>query len=315
MWNPQLEINNSLPQEEIIRNKLIEREGVKAKNYIIKQVSQDIYAVSSDKINTTSFFDPKWESIFSVRRLREQDGPIKSIIKMWSLNAGFWEVKEWDRYNLYKRSDIDIKTLKSLSWAKPIDQYSEEYYKAWQDIKFCMNRLYIERTRQFDGIPGYYHEFIDIDDRFNEIWTKEFYNLLNIWVIKLEDLDFYVTEKSMKNRQITPKMYEEAIKIMQQILPKQCAETRFKSIEIWDDGKVYEYDDSITLEDLGEYLKRWMIDEKMFQFCKWIIEKRDELTKSKEVEKWVIKKTTGELLKEQKERQEKIRKMILEKIK
>lgn len=309
MWNQQLETNNKLSPEEIVRNKLIEIDWEKAKNHIIKNISQDVYAVSSDKINTTSFFDGKWELILSIRTLRLAEKSVSSFVKTWTLNAWFWEVKEWEKLNLYKRSDIDLQTLKPLPWAKSIDQWNEEYFQAWKDIDFCIDRVFVDKSTD-PILPWYYYKFIDLE-WFKEVWMQLFYDLLNEWAIKIDELEFFIKEKGkMKNRQITQKMFEESIQTMQQILPKQCADTRFKKIEERD-WKIYEIDDSITIKDLEWYLERGRIDEKLFSHCKKNIDERDKILEKKEQEKWVIRKKTAEILEEQKKKQEELRQLIL----
>ena len=204
---------------------------------------------------------------------------------------------------------MDLDNLKPMKWAIEISQYSAEYFSAWQNINFHTIRVYIDRAKNtFNDAPWYYIKFYEWFDNKPD---ESFYEYLNLWVIRIEDLEFFVKDEKMKNRQITKEMFEDSIKKMKDILPKQCLDTRFTRMEYME-WKIFEFESLIDLKDLEWYIARWRIDKQTFDICKTNIEKRDKLLQKNNNDKRIVKMKTKDKLEEERKKQEELRKIIME---
>ena len=179
-----------------------------------------------------------------------------------SIFAEFLEVKDGDEYKMYRLQDIELKSGKPFPNAKPIDKYSPEYFKAWQDLdffasKFAVRSILLGVKNGENGARSY--------PKFPE-------NTVNRIVapggIRIRDLI-----QLYKQNQISDEALVAQLKKMPDLLPRQCNDSRFARMN-----------DEVTIAELDSYLhfknnhgqEQPLIAQAVYDRCIALIKAREE---------------------------------------
>lgn len=232
--------------EEFLKNKLV-----------IKQVEPNVFIAGSERIVST-FYRENWEMIMNLNWLRDEHYFSKA-----SYIAGYREIpSDTGPVNLYRIQDIDNKG-DPLPGTKPINKFSQEFYRAFMDIAFYNDRLILETFKQPDAVDKSTSEnqrtFSKMDDKLLLSFTN--------WVMRIRDL-----VQLRKQGQISDRWYQSALSILQKNLLSVIGNHRFEHVNLW-----------ITREELDSYLKDELIDKALYTRA---------IQKLEQVEK--IKRAVGE---------------------
>ncbi|EKE29685.1 MAG: hypothetical protein ACD_2C00121G0003 [uncultured bacterium (gcode 4)] len=233
------------------------------KTYKLWKVSNSVYADSFDWINVTSFIDKKWETIFHVDPVRSAHYFKKALYLAW-----YKEIKDasWI-YNLYLIKNIDTKTWNAILWSKPLDKHSLEYFRAWHDIIFHEDKLWLE-TYKRPSLEWNLHKPQD--------WQLEWY--IWSWALRIKDLHTLLMQK-----QIDRKIFDKFLPSLQKLLLTQIWDTRFEAL--WD---------YVTEQEIKDYYEGWYISKDLAMECYKKIKERDSIKQRKEKRKKEIRSKTHE---------------------
>ncbi len=240
----QIEIKQSNEQaEKQVASILIPRLRMKGNSeeflktkLIIKQVDKGVFSVGTTE--SVSFFcDEKGEAILKLISQREA-----YYFKQAGYLAWFREVKESDgkTLNLYHIRDIDNKG-NPLSWVKPIDKFSREYYQAFMDIDFYDDRLVLETFKKPDAVEKSTSES---EKKFTKPDTQLLLSLATS-VMRIKDLVIL-----KKQWQVTESDYKSALAILQKNLLNTIGDYRFERVN-----------QGVTRGELDLYLNDGLIDK------------------------------------------------------
>lgn len=204
------------------------------------------------------FWKQNGEPYFSLKSIRK----VPLFFKDASMFAEYLEIQEWGKLNMYKLQDINLETWKPFPDVKPVDIYSPEYFKAWNNLDFFVSKLsmrsimkgvYKDKNKPRKFIP-YPDGNIDVEVRVGATRIKELIRLHN-------------------QKQISDEAFKKELRRMPELLPKQCSDERFDRIE-----------DPVTIAELKWYLnyvnpqwqKQPLIGQNLYDRCVELVRKREE---------------------------------------
>lgn len=160
-----------------------------------------------------------------------------------SFLAGYREIpSDTQPVNLYHIRDIDNKG-NPIPGAKPIDKFSQEYYRAFMEITFYDDRLILETFKKPDAVdkpmPEDKPTFTKIDDKFLMSFAD---------VMRIRDL-----VQLKKQGQVSENGYQSTLVVLQKKLLSTIGDYRFERVN-----------QGVKKEELDSYLKDGLIDQILY---------------------------------------------------
>jgi hypothetical protein len=260
MWNIEKSAEKQL--YDILLNRLL-KAWYKKDDIVLKKIKDDIWSVW-DKKNIWTFCKNNWEILLNTEGSRKDD----EYFNKWAYLAWFREIKSaiWE-YNMFYLNTIDTKTGKPKNWAKPIDKYSYDYYKAWVDIKFYRSKLWLE-TFKLEDKEWWYSKMSS-----NSLDRK-----INTGAIRLVDMLDLVDPKKWV---ITKEQFFKYLPQLQAMLLSQIWDPRFE--RLWD---------PINIKEITFYKEEKLISDSLFKQAKKKIEDLEKAKKNKATTKKEIHSQT-----------------------
>lgn len=227
----------------------------------ISYIQDDVFWLFIDKYKLSYYMKENWDLIFNVWQLRKDLFIKEAILWTW-----FFEKLDWDVYNLYQVLWFD-KNDKPVLEKTPINQYSKEYFKAWEDIFF--NDVLIWKT-VLKKNPASMFSKEELETLERDILFK-----INTWAITIDDIEaLYWLDKSGKQdkdlQKISEDFFKKAIKkIVEEKLLLQCGDGRLDEAKQW-----------ITQEKLVHYYNKGYISVGMAENCRAAIQRKVEKKQS-----------------------------------
>jgi len=218
-----------------VRDILVQKKVIKdtEKYMTVHYVKEWVFAWFAGK-TVTGFLKENGESIVMLLPIAESPKFHQAAYLAW-----FREIKQANGvYNMYHIQDIDEKTGKAKPGAKPLDQFSVEYFQAWMDIDFYLSKLVIEIWKQKDN-EWVFHKATE--GMIHTFWDTK--------TLRIRDIESY-----LKNKQIDKKMFEQTLKIVQWQLLEQIGDERFERIG-----------DEITFDELRSYYEKWYLGKSLYE--------------------------------------------------
>lgn len=214
----KVELPKTIPEQEkevydIIINETFADEvksgDWKKEDIVIKYIKPWVFSfVGRQTWNVNYFINWKWKIILALWEIEKNN----FFIWNWKAFKDAWYIQKEEnwKYNMYKVIWTRKNWEDALEW--PIDIYSPEYYKAWQDILFYSDILtkYLWLKKSFETSRKLLGIFIE--------W----------WSFKFEDLELF-KQKWM----ITPEDYIYWVEEMKKVLVSQCGDARLIKLWIW----------------------------------------------------------------------------------
>ena len=268
--------------EDLKKDNLLEEFGWEENIEVYKLWSWVYEVYANDTKNIQHFCNKEWETILSIWSVIKDKYFKEALILSWLYFA-----KEKDsptdhlhilKYNWKEVYYLDAKTLlklveqvqdnkdkkERLKWLekwKEIDKFSYEYFKAWKNISFYEERLYLHLVKNSVIV----HKEDDWTGFFDKWWKSSLDYDLDDWFLLIKDIEFFANYQMLskdkdKNKNEELKKYY-IKKIVKDLFLKQIMDERFIKTQ-----------DQITKEQVEEYYKKWYLPEKIYKQAIKILE-------------------------------------------